>query len=133
MKKKVKTPRVDESQNFNSVICDTIIQGDESEDLGVIERDQISAEAFVDEPTIEEVRDNQEDELVIEDIDEPMIDLYISHRSKKKKEKESILMVYDEPTDMNKHRKTLKKVPYSKNENIKIKIVGEDEEMHGPP
>ena len=56
--KKVKTPRVDESHNFNSVICDTIIQGDESEDLGVIERDQISVEAFVDEPTIEEVRDN---------------------------------------------------------------------------
>ena len=132
--KKVKTPKNDESQSFNSVICNTIIQGEESQDLGVIERDRISAEAFIDEPTVEEVRDYSQDELVVEDIDEPLLDLYISHRSKKKKDKESVLMVYDEPIQMNKHRKTSNKVPYLKNENIEIKIVGEEDEvLHGLP
>ena len=42
-------------------------------------------------------------------------------------------MVYDEPIQMNKHRKTNKKVPYLKNDNIQISITGEDEVMQGPP
>ena len=70
---------------------------------------------------------------MIEDIDEPLLDLYISHRSKKRKDKDSILMVYDEPIQINKHRKTSKKVPYTKNENFQISITGVDEVMQGPP
>ena len=53
--KKVKTPKNNESHSFNSEISNTIINGEESQDLRVIERD---AEAFIDEPTVEEVKDN---------------------------------------------------------------------------
>ena len=70
---------------------------------------------------------------MIEDIDEPLLDLYISHRSKKRKDKDSVLMVYEEPINLNKSRKLSKKVPYNKNENIQISIIGEDEVMNGPP
>ena len=128
--KKNKTPKDDETHSFNSGISNTLIHGEESQDLGVIER---GVEAFTDEPTVEEVKDNSQDDLVIEDIGEPLLDLYISHRSKKRKENDSVLMVYDEPIQMNKHRKTTKKVPYLKNDNIQISITGEDEVMQGPP
>ena len=53
--KKVKTPKNNENNSFNSGISNTIIQGEESQDLGVIERD---AEAYIDELTVEEVKDN---------------------------------------------------------------------------
>ena len=53
--KKVKTPKDAESHSFDSGISNTIINCEESQDLGVIER---GIEAFIDEPTVEEVKDD---------------------------------------------------------------------------